>query len=185
MRKGIKIFLIISISVAVLMTLLISTVTFFITNIEIKFFPDKQEPSIEQTADEDILAFLQSEDVINKNDVYINYDRDIGLFGPEGDKRYIYRRDDMSCYYVEIGQLEFSSHGEFCGYDYKPNEVFYSVIIQDCRYNINAESMDERILDWLGDKRKYIISTSKNDFVLHIAELSDESAELSTSDLDN
>ncbi len=176
MRKGVKICLIVSVSVTILITILIAAIIFIFSNVEVKISLNKQEPSTtDQITDDDILAFLESVDIINENDVYINYDRDIGLFGPEGNKRYIYRRVDESHYYVEISRLSYSSYREISGYEYKPYEVFYKIYIQDCRYNIYSESMDERILERLGDSNKYIVSGKKNDFKLNIVERSDES----------
>ncbi|MBE6735234.1 MAG: hypothetical protein E7563_07850 [Ruminococcaceae bacterium] len=174
MNKVLKIFLIVFASLLVVVSLLIGALFLFITNVEIRFNPHKQETVAEQVVDQDILDYLITADVIGEDDVYINYDRDIGLFGPEGDKSYIYRREDNSYYYVEVCQLAYSSRGEYLGYEYEPHEVFYRIDVQDCRYNLNSESMDERIAERLGDKSIYIVSGEKDNFELYIYEQTDK-----------
>ncbi len=174
MRKSIKICLIGSISVIVLFSIFIATILLVVSDVEIKVSEDIGTPSVEQTTDDDILAFLESVAIISEDDVYINYDRDIGLFGPEKDKRYIYQRENESYYYIEISPLSYSSYGEYCGYEYKPNEVFYRIDIQDCIYNTNAESMDERISEKLGDTYTYIVNGEKGNYNLNTSEQSTE-----------
>ncbi len=39
-----------------------------------------------------MFSSLKENNIINSNDIYVAYDRDIGLFGFEGDKRYIYKK---------------------------------------------------------------------------------------------
>ena len=170
MKRSTKICLIASISVIVLISIFIATVIFIVSNIKIKVSEDKETQSTEQATDNDILAFLESVDIISEDDIYINYDRDIGLFGPENDKRYIYQRANDSYYYIEISPLSYSSHGEYYGYEYEPDEVFYRIDIQDCGYNKNAESMDERISEELGDTCSYIINDEKGNYKINISE---------------
>lgn len=135
---------------------------YVLMNIEIKSSLSNHETNNGQTIDEDILSFLKKINVINSNDIYVAYDRDIGLLGPEGDKRYIYKRDNGTYYYVEISSLSYTKDGEYSGYNYEANEVFYKIDIQDCEYNQAAESMDERILEVYGEISYYIVSGSKN-----------------------
>jgi hypothetical protein len=52
------------------------------------------------------------------------------------------------------------------GYNYKADEVFYRIDIQDCDYNEDAEYMDERISEVLGNTSNYIVSGQKNNFKL-------------------
>ena len=162
MKKSIKIGLII----VIFITILITAMIFVFSNIKIKTSLNNQESSYEQITDENILTFLKENNIINSNDIYITYDRDIGIFGPEGDKRYIYKRENESYYYVEISPLSYTSEGEYWGYTYNANEVFYKIDIQDCNYNEDAEYMDEYISDIFGDISYYIISGSKNNFKL-------------------
>lgn len=155
-----------------LIALLVVAVIFVFSNIEIKTSSNNQPLNEEgitdrtETIDEYILFFLKENTIINPNDVYITYDRDIGLFGPEGHKRYIYKRENESYYYVEICPLSYASDGKYLGYTYKAKEVFYEIDIQDCDYNHDAEYMDERISDMLGDISYYIVSGTNNSFQL-------------------
>ena len=135
MKKSIKIGLIIVIFIPILITAII----FVFSNIKIKPSLNNQESSYEQITDENILTFLKENNIINLNDIYIAYDRDIGIFGPEG---------------------------EYFGYTYNSNEVFYKIDIQDCNYNEYAEYMDEYISDIFGDISYYIVSGTKNNFKL-------------------
>ena len=162
MKKSIKIGLII----VIFITILIPAMIFVFSNIKIKTSLNNQESSYEQITDENILTFLKENNIINSNDIYIAYDRDIGIFGPEGDKRYIYKRENESYYYVEISPLSYTSEGKYWGYTYNANEVFYKIDIQDCNYNEDAEYMDEYISDIFGDISYYIVSGSKNNFKL-------------------
>lgn len=162
MKKSIKIGLII----VIFITILITAMIFVFSNIKIKTSLNNQESSYEQITDENILTFLKENNIINSNDIYIAYDRDIGIFGPEGDKRYIYKRENESYYYVEISPLSYTSEGEYWGYTYNANEVFYKIDIQDCNYNEDAKYMDEYISDIFGDISYYIVSGSKNNFKL-------------------
>lgn len=162
MKKSIKIGLIIVIFIVILLT----SIIFVFSNIEIKTSLNNPKSRYEQITDEDILSFLKDNNIINSNDIYINYDRDIGLLGPEGNKRYIYKRENESYYYIEISQLSYTSGGKYLGYAYKANEVFYEIDIQDCNYNKDAEFMDERISEVLGNTSNYIVSGTKNNFKL-------------------
>lgn len=163
MKKSIKISLIVFILIVILV---IAIILFVFSNIEIKTSLNNQESSDEQITDENIITFLKENNIINSNDIYIAYDRDIGIFGPEGDKRYIYKRENESYYYVEISPLSYTSDGEYWGYTYNANEVFYRIDIQDCNYNEDAEYMDECISDMFGDISYYIVSGTKNNFKL-------------------
>lgn len=162
MKKSIKISLIVFILIAIL----IAAIIFVFSNIEIKTSLINQESSKEQITDEDIISFLKSNNIINLNDIYINYDSDIGLFGPEGNKKYIYAKENGTYYYVEISPLSYTSGGKYLGYAYKANEVFYKIDIQDCNYKEDAEYMDECISDMFGDISYYIVSGTKNNFKL-------------------
>ncbi len=162
MKKSIKISLIVFILIAIL----VAAIIFVFSNIEIKTSLNNQESSKEQITDEDIISFLKYNNIINSSDIYINYDRDIGLFGPEGNQKYIYERENGTYYYVEIGKCSYTTAGEYLGYNYKADEVFYRIDIQDCDYNEDAEYMDERISEVLGNTSNYIVSGQKNNFKL-------------------
>ena len=162
MKKSIKISLIVFILVAIL----VAAIIFVFSNIEIKTSLNSQESSKEQITDEDIISFLKYNNIINSSDIYINYDRDIGIFGPEGDKKYVYKRENETYYYIEISKLSYTTAGEYSGYNYKADEVFYRIDIQDCDYNEDAKSMDERISEVLGNTSTYIVSGQKNNFKL-------------------
>ena len=159
MKKSIKISLIAVILIAIL-------VVTMILNINIKTSLNNQVSNDEQIIDEEILSFLKDNNIINFNDIYINYDRDIGNWGPEGNKKYIYEKENGTYYYVEISPLSYTSSGEYLGYNYNANEVFYKIDIQDCNYNEDAEFMDERISEVLGNTSNYIVSGTKNNFKL-------------------
>ena len=159
MKKSIKI----GLTVFILIALLGLAIIFVFSNIEIKTSLNNQETGEEQIADEDILSFLKENNIINSSDVYIDYDRDIGLFGPEGNKKYIYERNNGTYYYVEIGKISYTTDGEYSGYTYKAYEVFYRIDIQDCNYD---ETIDERISDVFGNTSNYIVSGQKNNFKL-------------------
>lgn len=158
MKKSVKIGLLI----LMLFVILALAMIYVLANIEIKSSLSNQGTNNGQTTDEDILSSLKENNIINSNDIYVAYDRDIGLFGPEGDKRYIYKKDNGTYYYVEISSLSYTDDGEYSGYNYEANEVFYKIDIQDCEYNQAAESMDERILEVHGEISYYIVSGSKN-----------------------
>lgn len=120
----------------------------------------------EQASDEQILIFLKRNNLIGPNDVYMAYDRDIGLFGLEGPKRYIYEREDKSYYYVEISPMCYTAEGDYMGYVHKPYEIFYLVEIQNCAYDPEAKSVDVRITGRYGRKAYYIVSRVKGGFKL-------------------
>lgn len=160
MKKSIKI----GLTVFILIALLGAAIIFVFSNIKISL--NTQKTSEEQIVDEDIISFLKENDIINSSDIYIDYDSDIGLLGPEGNKKYIYERNNGTYYYVEISQLTYTSNGEYMGYTYSANEVFYLIHIQDCEYNPVAEYMDERILEVYGELSYYIVSGAKNNFKL-------------------
>lgn len=158
MKKSAKIGLVI----LILFVILAVAMIYVLMNIEIKSSLSKRGTNNEQTTDEDILSFLKENNIINSNDIYVAYDRDIGPWGPEGNKRYIYKKDNGSYYYIEISSLSYTKNGEYRGYNYETNEVFYKVGIQDCEYNQVAKFMDERILEVNGEISYYIVSGSKN-----------------------
>ena len=162
MKKSVKIVLII----LMLFIILALGMIYVLTNIEIKSSFSNPDATNEQTTDEDILSSLKENNIINSNDIYVAYDRDIGLFGPEGDKRYIYKKDDGTYYYVKISSLSYTQDGEYNGYNYKANEVFYVIDIQDCEYNQSANYMDERILEVHGEISYYIVSGSKKNLAI-------------------
>lgn len=162
MKKSIKI----GLSVFILIALLGAAIIFVFSNIEIKTSLNTQKTSEEQIVDEDIISFLKENNIINSSDIYTDYDRDIGLWGPEGNKKYIYERNNKTYYYVGIRPLTYTSNGEYMGYNYNANEVFYLIHIQDCEYNPVAKYMDERILEVYGELSYYIVSGAKNNFKL-------------------
>lgn len=168
MKKSVKISLIVIASIVLTCVMFVAFFAVAISNVDFKFefnlFND--DPDAEENLDEEVLGFLETSDIIKSEDAYKNYDRDIGLFGPEGDKRYVYYRENGSYYYVEINQLSYTVSGEYSGYSYKPGEVFYLIHIQDCEYNGSAESMDERITQTIGDIDKYIVSGEKNNYMI-------------------
>jgi hypothetical protein len=131
----------------------------------------EMEAEKEQTiTDEDILDFLRDEGgLIGEKDTYIRYDRDIGLFGGEGPKRYVFQKASGSYYYVSVTPLRYSGSGDYCGYQYEADEVFYLIKIQSCRINGNADSMDTVIAQEYGALRRFIVSGPKGSFVLHKA----------------
>ena len=81
MKKSIKI----GLTVFILIALLGAAIIFVFSNIKIKISLNTQK-SEEQIANEDIISFLKENDIINSSDIYIDYDSDIGLLGPEGNK---------------------------------------------------------------------------------------------------
>ena len=166
-ERGIS--LIILVIAIVLMAVLVSVGVVVIVNKRDTKKENDEEINLaygEEITDENILYFLKENKIITSYDIYIAYDRDIGNLGPEGDKRYIYKRENGSYYYVEISPLSYTSDGEYLGYNYKANEVFYRIDIQDCDYNEKAEYMDERISDVFGDISYYIVRESKNNLKL-------------------
>lgn len=78
MKKSIKI----GLSVFILIALLGAAIIFVFSNIEIKTSLNTQKTSEEQIVDEDIISFLKENNIINSSDIYTDYDRDIGLWGP-------------------------------------------------------------------------------------------------------
>lgn len=166
MKKSVKTVLIIIASVLITCVIFIAIMAVVISNVELKFEFNlfKEDPIAEENFDEDILDFLEASNIINPKDTYKKYDRDIGLFGPEGEKRYVYYRENGSYYYVEINQLFYYGNGEFMGYNYRSGEVFYLISVQDCEYNESAQSMDERITQTIGDVDKYIVSGEKDNY---------------------
>ena len=119
--------------------------------------------------DDNILAFLKTNNVINNDDTYMGVDQDIGIFGKEGNKRYVYKQADNEFYYIEISECHFGNEGEFYGYKYKADETFYFITVMQCNYNDDAEFVSDVVTKVYGEETHYIVSGTDDNLQLRVA----------------
>jgi len=163
MKKSLKICLITLIIVIIFSLVII----FLFKNIKVKSSLNNHDNSSSEVyKNENIMSFLKEKNAIKSDDIYMGYDRDIGIFGPEGNKKYVYKRSSETYYYIEIMELSYTVEGNYLGYSYKPNEIFYRLDIQDCTYNESAEYMDNVILEEVGVITSYIVSEQNGNLEL-------------------
>lgn len=133
--------------------------------ININISLDSNDEKEKNISDETILKFLKEENIINSQDIYKTTYSEIGLYGIE-DKEYVYEKNNNSYYVVDIDDYTYASAGEYQGYSYDANEIFYVIKIQDCNYNESVESIDETISERYGQIEYYIISNKNNNLKL-------------------
>ena len=128
-----------------------------------------QDVTEDSSKDDDILAFLKTNNVINSDDTYMGVDQDIGILGREGNKRYVYKQADNEFYYIEISECGFGSNGEFYGYKYKADETFYLITVIQCNYNGDAEFVSDVVTEVYGEETRYIVSGTDDNLQLRVA----------------
>ena len=128
-----------------------------------------QDVTEDSSKDDDILAFLKTNNVINSDDTYMGVDQDIGILGREGNKRYVYKQADNEFYYIEISECGFGSNGEFYGYKYKADETFYLITVIQCNYNGDAEFVSDVVTEVYGEETRYIVSGTDDILQLRVA----------------
>ena len=145
-----------------------------------------QDVTEDSSKDDDILAFLKTNNVINSDDTYMGVDQDIGILGREGNKRYVYKQADNGLddllwtinfgtgadnefYYIEISECGFGSNGEFYGYKYKADETFYLITVIQCNYNGDAEFVSDVVTEVYGEETRYIVSGTDDNLQLRVA----------------
>lgn len=128
----------------------------------------------EVSSDSSILEFLKTNNVIESEDTYFNYQRENASYGKEGRKKYIYRRINDTYYYVKIELLSYRTSGNYLGYNYQPNEKFYLISIQDCEYNSAAQLATNTISETYGEIKNYIVYKENDNLKLFDKLISDK-----------
>lgn len=119
-----------------------------------------------------VISALETENIISADDTYLNFSRDVGLFGPESSGKFIYERTDKSHYFVTIYEECYEKSGNRWGYEYDAGETFYSISVQDCEYNPDTKFSDEYIV-YINDAPVYRYLTAKEKDGLNIIDLTE------------
>ena len=112
-----------------------------------------QDVTEDSSKDDDILAFLKTNNVINSDDTYMGVDK----------------QADNEFYYIEISECGFGSNGEFYGYKYKADETFYLITVIQCNYNGDAEFVSDVVTEVYGEETRYIVSGTDDNLQLRVA----------------
>ncbi|MDD3206417.1 MAG: hypothetical protein PHS74_11895 [Lachnospiraceae bacterium] len=127
-----------------------------LTNQDETIEQSSEEAESKDEIDQKIMDTMSAYGIIGANDAYLNYTYSVGIFGAEGDKKYIYKQRARKYYFVEITRMMYDSEVERGGHQFDANEVFYSISVESCRYNAKAEYSSEYISYYYHNPRYYL-----------------------------